>query len=157
MAQAVTPPATIELFTAEEAAAWNAVQTGKPDFGSRELSKPGVPNCHALPNANTATATDPQIKILAPLLDKPLLAPLDIDVQFIPEGGGAIRADTFRVCYVGFVTVDITKRITDKVAVSASGLHVAGAQLPHGHHHLVMMIADEQGHQGRREATFDIQ
>jgi hypothetical protein len=53
--------------------------------------------------------------------------------------------------------MDITKRITDHVAISAQGLHVAGAQLPHGHHHLVMLIADQQGKIGSREAVFDIQ
>lgn len=159
MAGAVSPPATIELFTADEAAAWNAVQTGdKLNAGTRELPKPGVPNCHTIPDAASVTAIDPQIKILAPSLDRPLSAPLDIDVKFLAGGNAvAIRPDTFRVCYIGFITVDITKRITDKVAVSPQGIHVTGAQLPLGHHHLMMLIADEQGHLGRREATFDIQ
>ena len=46
--------------------------------------------------------------------------------------------------------------ITDHVVISAEGLHVAGAQLPRGHHHLVMLIADQQGQIGSRDAVFDI-
>jgi hypothetical protein len=45
---------------------------------------------------------------------------------------------------------------TDRVAISAQGIHVAGAKLPQGHHHLVMRIADSQGKIGSREAVFDI-
>jgi hypothetical protein len=40
--------------------------------------------------------------------------------------------------------------------VSPAGIKVTGAQLPHGHHHLVMMIGDQQGHFGLQEAVFDI-
>jgi hypothetical protein len=99
--------------------------------------------------------TDPQIKILAPTLDKPLSAPIDIDLQFVPAGT-PIRPETFRVCYLGFLTMDITQRITDRVAVSPTGIKVTGAQLPPGHHHLVMLIADSQGHYGHQEAIFEI-
>jgi hypothetical protein len=42
------------------------------------------------------------------------------------------------------------------VTVSPDGLHVASADLPSGHHHLIMLIGDKGGHVGRREATFDI-
>ena len=56
---------------------------------------------------------------------------------------------------LGF-SIDITERITDHVSVSPAGIKVTGAQLPHGHHHLVMMIGDQQGHFGLQEAVFDI-
>jgi hypothetical protein len=140
---------TFDLFTASEAAAWNSIKTQT----SRELS---APKCHASPDTTTTAAGNPEIKILAPGMDRPLSAPVDIDVQFIQAGNVPIQPETFRVCYLGFITVDITKRITDRVTVSAQGLHVAGAQLPAGHHHLLMLIADQQGHFGRHEATFDI-
>jgi hypothetical protein len=150
--------ATWVLFTAGEAAAWN---TESPDaearYGTRELPAPGVPSCRKIPASGSLGASNPQINIVAPTLDKPLTAPLDIDLQFLPAGSAAIKPDSFRVCYLGFVTVDITKRITDHVTVSALGLHVTGAQLPRGHHHLVMLIADQQGQIGSREAVFDIQ
>jgi hypothetical protein len=117
-----------------------------------------TPTCHSIPTAPVTASDAPQINILAPTLGRPLVSPLDIEVQFVPAtSNAAVRADTFRVCYVGFLTVDITKRITDRVTVSPNGLHVSGAQLPHGHHHLVMLISDQDGRIGRRHATFDIQ
>jgi len=150
---------TFDLFTASEVIAWNTVRPkDSAEFTTRELRQEGVPSCHSIPDNTALAEENPQIKILAPALGKPLIAPLDIDLQFVPAGVTAIRPETFRVCYMGgFMTVDITKRITDRIAVSAQGLHVTGAQLPQGRHHLMMLIADQQGHMGRREATFDIQ
>jgi hypothetical protein len=117
-----------------------------------------TPTCHSIPAASVTASDAPQINILTPTLGRPLVSPLDIDVQFVPAtSNAAVRADTFRVCYVGFLTVDITKRITDRVIVSPNGLHVSGAQLPHGHHRLIMLISDQDGRIGRRCLTFDIQ
>jgi len=92
---------------------------------------------------------------LAPTLDQPLSAPIDIDLQFVPASA-PIRPETFRVCYIAFVTVDITQRITNRVSVSPDGIKVTGAQLPAGHHHLVILVADSQGHYGKQEAIFEI-
>jgi hypothetical protein len=160
LSSAILPAATsapnFDLVTAAEASSWNS-PSAKPDDSAqvRELPKPGVPSCRA--NRDAGGGPDgPQITIAAPPLDKPLNAPLDIDVKFVQSGSAPIRADTFRVCYLGFVTMDITQRITEHVTVSSQGLHVAGANLPQGHHHLLMLIADEQGRLGRREASFDI-
>ena len=132
-----------------------ATQRGSASHGVEKDED--TPTCHSIPTAVTASDA-PQINILAPALDRPLVSPLDIEVQFVPAtSNAAVRADTFRVCYVGFLTVDITRRITDRVTVSPNGLHVSGAQLPHGHHRLVMLISDQDGRIGRRYATFDIQ
>ncbi len=146
---------TIRLFSAAEADAWNRRDQAPPAMASRELPQPGVPSCRSTPGSAVRSGADPAINIIAPALGKPLSAPFDIDVQFVP-GGPAIRAETFRVCYVGFLTIDITARITEHVAVSAQGLHVSGADLPRGQHHLMLLIADVQGHFGIREATFEI-
>lgn len=146
---------TFNLFTASEAAAWNATQPGESkDFGTHDLSEDGdAPSCRSTPDNE---ADNPQIRILAPALGRMLTAPIDIDLQFVPTASAPIRPDTFRVCYVGLLTMDITKRITDHVSVSRTGLHVTGAMLPHGRHRLVMLIADERGRLGRREAVLDI-
>jgi hypothetical protein len=150
--------ATFELFTGSEANSWNTVRPkDSQDFAGREITPEGVPNCHSPPDNAAQAQENPQIQILAPSLGKPLSAPIDIDLQFVPAGATAIRPETFRVCYMGFLTIDITKRITDHITVSPQGLHVSGAQLPQGHHHLMMLIADSQGRMGRREAVFDIQ
>jgi hypothetical protein len=155
---AVGVSTTFDLFTASEVNAWNTVSPkDSREFSARDLGPPGVLSCHSTPDSTAPPAENPQIKILAPALGKPLSAPIDIDLQFVPAGTTAIRPETFRVCYMGFLTIDITKRITDRIAVSAQGLHVSGAQLPKGHHHLMMLIADQLGRLGRSEATFDIQ
>ena len=96
------------------------------------------------------------LAITSLIASRPLTSPLDIDIQFVPTASAPIRPDTFLVCYVGLVTIDLTKRITDRVTVSATGLHVTGAQLPRGRHHLLMLIADQHGRLGRREAVLDI-
>ena len=147
---------TFDLVTEREAATWNAARSTEPkDFSTRDLREDNsAPTCNSTPNND---ADNPQIRILAPPLGRSLIAPLDIDVQFVPTGGAApIRPETFRFCYVGLVTMDLTKRITDRVTVSEKGLHVAGAQLPRGRHHLLLLIADQRGRLGRREAVFDI-
>jgi hypothetical protein len=155
---AADPPssaATFDLVTESEAATWNATQQKEPkDFRTRDLrEQDSAPTCHSTPDND---ADNPQVRILTPPLGRPLTAPLAIDVQFVPTSSAPIRPDTFRVCYIGLVTMDLTKRITDRVTVSEKGLHVTGAQLPRGRHHLLLLIADEHGRLGRREAVLDI-
>jgi hypothetical protein len=149
------PAATFDLVTESEAATWN---TGQPkqskDFSTRDLREDGsAPSCHSTPNND---ADNPKIRILAPPLGRSLTAPLDMEVQFVPTGSAPIRPDTFRVCYVGSVTMDLTRRITDRVTVTDKGLHVTGALLPRGRHHLLLLVADQRGRLGRREAVLDI-
>jgi hypothetical protein len=148
--------AGFELFTASEAAAWNTTQPKESrDFSTHDLRDDNAtPTCRSTPNND---ADNPQIRIVAPTLGKTLTTPIDIELLFVPTGSTAIRPDTFRVCYMGLVTMDITKRITDRVPVSDKGLRVSGAQLPHGQHRLVMLVADERGRLARREAVFDIE
>jgi hypothetical protein len=147
--------ATFDLVTESEAAVWNATQPKEPkDFNTRDLREDNsAPTCHSTPDNE---ADNPQLRILAPPLGRSLTAPFDLDVQFVPTSSAPIRPDTFRVCYIGSVTMDLTKRITDRIAVSQKGLHVTGVQLPRGRHHLLLLIADEHGRLGRREAVLDI-
>jgi hypothetical protein len=148
--------AAFVLFTESEATAWNTTQPKESrDFSTRDLRDDNAaPTCRSTPNND---ADNPQIRIITPTLGKTLTPPLDIELMFVPTGSTAIRPDTFRVCYMGLVTMDITKRITDRVPVSDKGLRVNGAQLPHGQHRLVMLVADERGRLARREAVFDIE
>jgi hypothetical protein len=149
------PKATFDLVTESEAAAWNSTKPKESaDFKTRDLNEDnGRPTCHSAANND---ADNPRIKILAPVLEKPLITPIDIDLQFVPVGSTHIRPETFRVCYLGLIIMDITKRITDHVAISEQGLHVTGAQLPHGHHKLVLLVADERGRLARQEASFNV-
>jgi hypothetical protein len=145
--------ATFDLVTESEAAAWSTTGPKEAtDFRTRDLGDDnGIPTCHSTANND---ADNPQIRITAPTIEKPLIAPIDIDLQFIQAGNSPIRPETLRVCYVGLSVMDITKRITDHVAVSEHGLHVTGAQLPRGHHRLLLIIADQRGRLARREAVF---
>jgi hypothetical protein len=147
--------ATFELVSESEAAAWNSTKPKEStDFKTRDLSEDnGAPSCRSTADND---ADNPKIKIIAPVLEKPLLMPVDIDLQFVPVGGAHIRPETFRVCYLGLVTMDITKRITDRVTVSERGLHITGAELPHGHHRLLLLIADQRGRLARNEAVFNV-
>ena len=151
---------TFVLLTETEVQEWRTYSKDHFDADSphsKSLSAAPLTDCHAAPEAAAMTSTSPQINILHPSLANPLSAPIDIDVAFVAVVGAPIRPDSFRVCYVvSFFTKDITDRIMAHASISAEGIHVAGAQLPRGHHHLVLLIADEQGHTGRREASFEI-
>lgn len=146
--------AAFDLVTEREAAAWNTPGPKAVDtFSSRDAGDDdSSPTCYSVPNND---ADNPQIRVLAPAPGR-ATSPLELDLEFVPTASAPIRPETLRICYVGAVTMDITKRITDRAAVSEKGLHVSGVQLPRGHHRLLILIADRRGRLGRREAAFDI-
>jgi hypothetical protein len=148
------PAGAFDLVTDSEVNAWNSAPKESTDFQTRDPNEDdGSPTCHSTANND---ADNPKIRIVAPTIEKPLIAPFDIELQFSQAGSSHIRPETLRVCYVGIVTMDITKRITDRATVSESGLRVTGAQLPRGHHRLVMRSADQRGRLARREAVFNV-
>src|SRR5258708_20279874 len=128
LAASVTTPSlaadTFDLVSESEAATWNAVQPKESkDFSTRDLRDDNsAPTCHSTPDND---ADNPQIRILAPPLGRPLTAPLDMDVQFVPTSSAPIVPNTFRVCYMGMVTMDLTKRITHPAPVSKKRSHIA--------------------------------
>jgi hypothetical protein len=143
-----------DLVTENEANAWNSAPKEATDFQTRDLAEDnGAPTCRSTADND---ADNPRIRILAPTLEKPVIAPFDIELQFSQAGSSHIRPETLRVCYVGIITMDITKRLTDRATVSETGLRVTGAQLPHGHHRLLLLIADQRGRLARREAVFNV-
>jgi hypothetical protein len=148
-------PAAFDLVTEAEATAWNSAgPKASDDFKTRDLSEDnGTTTCHSAANND---ADNPRIKIVAPTVEKPLITPVDMELLFIPAGSTPIRPETFRVCYVGSVTMDITKRVTDRATISERGLHVSGVQLPHGHHRLLLIVADKRGRLARNEAVFNV-
>jgi hypothetical protein len=157
-AEPTAPPkpagASFDLVTESEAAAWNTAQPKAVDsFSTRDTGEENSsPTCYSMPNND---ADNPQVRVVAPPLGK-ATSPLELELQFVPTASSPIRPETLRICYVGAVTMDITKRITDRASISEKGLRVSGVQLPRGHHRLVMLIADRRGRLGRREAAFDI-
>ena len=147
--------AAFDLVTEAEVSQWSGAKPqGSAEFKTRDLSEDNAtPSCRSTADND---ADNPKIKIIAPVLEKPLLVPLAIDLQFIPVGGAHIRPETFRVCYLGSVAMDITKRVTDRATISEQGLHLTQARLPRGHHRLLLLIADQRGRLARREAEFNV-
>lgn len=152
----IAAAAAFDLVTQREATAWNtAAPKESQDFSTHDLREDGgITNCHSASNND---ADNPRIRILAPPLGRPLNSPLDIELRFIPTISAPIRPESFRACYVGTHIMDITKRITDHARVSEHGLHVTGARLPQGRHHLLLLIADQRGRLGRQEVQLDIE
>jgi hypothetical protein len=150
-----SPAGAFDLVTENEVDAWNSAPKETTDFQTRDLGEDnGSPTCHSTANND---ADNPKIKIVAPTIEKPLIPPFDIELQFSQAGSSRIRPETLRVCYVvGGITMDITKRVTDRATISESGLRVTGALLPHGHHRLLLLIADQRGRLARREAVFNV-
>lgn len=143
-----------DLVTESEASQWSSAKPQGSDFKTRDLSEDnGTPSCRSTADND---ADNPRIKIIAPVLEKPLLTPVEIELQFIPVGGAHLRPETFRVCYLGSVAMDISRRVTDRATISEYGLHLSQARLPHGHHRLLFLIADQRGRLARREAEFNV-
>ncbi len=145
------------LFSDSELQEWRGYSPGADTDAahSKGMGPAPLTDCHSSPPAPAAAS--PHINIVQPSLSAPLSSPIDISVDFLPAGGAAIKPDTFKVCYVLPVfTKDITDRIAGHATVSADGIRVKGAELPSGRHHLVLLIADDQGHTGRLDASFEI-
>jgi hypothetical protein len=71
-------------------------QLGSDSLGAEKNED--TPTCRSIPTDSVTTTDAPQINILAPTLDRPLVSPLDIEVQFVPAiTDAAVQADTFRV------------------------------------------------------------
>src|SRR6202166_1144750 len=77
--------ATFDLVTESEAQAWNSTRPKESsDFSTRDLSQDnGTPTCRSTADNE---ADNPQIRIVAPILEKPLIAPIDIELKFVPVG-----------------------------------------------------------------------
>jgi hypothetical protein len=143
-----------DLVTESEVEAWNSAPKETNDFQTRDpRDDTRSPTCKSTADND---ADNPKIRVIAPTLEKPLLPPFDIELQFTRAGNSPIRPETLRICYVGMVTMDITKRVTDRATLSESGLRLSGAQMPHGHHRLLLIVADQRGRLARREAVFNV-
>src|SRR5277367_5093643 len=71
---APTPAAgAFDLVTEKEANAWNSAPKESTDFQTRDLSEDGgSPTCHSSADND---ADNPKIRIIAPTIEKPLIAP----------------------------------------------------------------------------------
>lgn len=99
----------------------------------------------------------PQILVEAPRLAGDVLhSPIDIRVKFLPARG-AVAPESLRVSVrllVGWI--DVTSEIRKHATITASGVSVAGAQLPKGDHRIRVEISDTTGGKSSSEAAFKI-
>ena len=97
----------------------------------------------------------PQIEIVHPKLDTPVVSPTAIQLVFVPAATSVVRPETFKVLY-GRLRIDITQRLINAAKVTAEGISVKEASLPKGSHRLLISIEDLHGRQGIKSLDFDI-
>jgi hypothetical protein len=97
----------------------------------------------------------PQIEIVHPRLDTPVVSPTAIQLMFVPAASSVVRPETFKVLY-GRLRIDITQRLINAAKVTAEGISVKEASLPKGSHRLLISIEDLQGRQGIKSLDFEI-
>jgi hypothetical protein len=97
----------------------------------------------------------PQIEIVHPRLDTPVVSPTAIQLMFVPAASSVVRPETFKVLY-GRLRIDITQRLINAAKVTAEGISFKEASLPKGSHRLLISIEDLQGRQGIKSLDFEI-
>jgi len=97
----------------------------------------------------------PQIEIVHPRLDTPVVSPTAIQLMFVPAASSVVRPETFKVLY-GRLRIDITQRLINAAKVTAEGINVKEDSLPKGSHRLLISIEDLQGRQGVKALDFEI-
>ena len=70
-------------------------------------------------------------------------APIRLIINFVPREGTTVDLKSFRLEYLKFVSIDITRRVSDYVG--PGGVKVEKADLPAGDHKLRITIRDTQG------------
>jgi hypothetical protein len=130
----VAEVATVDLITAEEAAAPDAA---RKRGGFRELSD------------------GPVIQIESPDTSGASPSPFPITVLFLPgTSGKAPDPASLQVTYVKLIGIDITGRVAP--FVSAEGVRMPSAKVPAGTHTLRVTLADTAGNLSAKELTFTV-
>lgn len=97
----------------------------------------------------------PQIEVVHPKLDAPVVSPTPIQLMFVPAGSSSVRPETFKVLY-GRLRIDITQRLVNAAKITADGISVKEASLPKGSHRLLLSVEDVQGRLGMKSLDFEI-
>jgi hypothetical protein len=143
--------ATISTFTLisnEDLAQWTA--QSQPQPGTK-----GAPPSHTPCDAKADTVA-PAIKVITPDIGHPVHAPVNIELGFSPAPGTHVVPSSFRVCYLGFVTIDITDRLVGHSTLTDTGLQANGAMLPNGIYHLRLLLEDDAKRIGKTEITIHV-
>lgn len=97
----------------------------------------------------------PLIQVRSPSIAEELKAPFPIRVEFKAVDGAEVLPASFRV-YYGFLRLDITDRVVQKVRVEKSGVAIEEAEIPSGAHKLVLQIKDSKGRLGETALSFRV-
>ncbi len=122
-----------------------AVAQGKARAAARTVCEGG--KCREMPGTFSVIETKydsgPGIKVIEPPPDAEYKAPIRLIINFVPKEGTAVDVKTFRLEYLKFVSIDITRRVANYVG--PGGVNVEKADLPAGDHKLRITIKDTQG------------
>jgi hypothetical protein len=97
----------------------------------------------------------PLIQVRSPSIVDELKAPFPIRVEFEAGEGSEVLPATFKV-YYGFLKLDITDRVVQKVRVERGGVTIEEADIPSGSHKLVLQIKDSKGRLGETALSFRV-
>lgn len=113
----------------------------------------GHPDAPALllGGAERAVTDGPGIEIVTPQKAAEYRRPIDIRVDFKPQGA-PVDFETLKVTYVKLFNIDITDRV--KPFASAAGIRLERADLPSGNHTVRVSIADTRERES--SATFTV-
>jgi hypothetical protein len=98
----------------------------------------------------------PQIIVLSPQEGDTVTAPFDLDVRFVASPDAHIDAESLKVEVKKMLwAMDVTDLV--KHFADTSGIHMAHADFPKGHHTVTLKIGDEQGRLTTKTVTMDLQ
>ncbi len=97
----------------------------------------------------------PEIVLVSPRSLENVLAPLDIELRFLPKAPSKIVRDSLRVLY-GFFGLNITERLTRHAEVTPYGILAKDADLPAGSHSITIEISDDRKRVSRKTFLFEI-
>lgn len=115
-----------------------------------EARHPDAPSM-LLQGLERAVTTGPEIEIIKPGKASEHPRPIDIQVDFQPQGA-PVDLGTLKVTYVKLLNIDITDRV--KPYASADGIRLERADLPSGTHTVRVSIADTRERESA--ATFTV-
>ena len=122
-----------------------AVAHGKAQAAAKTVCEDG--KCREMPTTFSVIETKydsgPGIKVVEPLPDAEYKAPIRLIINFVPREGTTVDVKSFRLEYLKFVSIDITRRVANYVG--PGGVKVEKADLPAGDHKLRITIKDTQG------------
>jgi hypothetical protein len=116
-----------------------------------EALQPEVP---FLRECSTLEENGPHIKINAPKLDGPLLAPFVVDIAFEASQNKIIDYDTLRVRYLKFIPIDLTDRV--KPYLSNNRWMLKDVKVPQGRHCLQVLIGYQSGEKTLMEILLNV-